>query len=412
LFAQPPALYPPPTLSPSRFLLRFRRVTTSGGFIAEIDGLRFIAIFVVVLFHIAVGLYIKAPGRFAPPPGSAMASVAWSGFRGVELFFIISGFILGMPFAAHHLKGGKKVQLGSYFLRRVTRLEPPYVLSMLGLFVLYVGIRGRSPGALWRHLVASVVYLHSLVFGSESVLNNVAWSLEVEIQFYLLAPLLAGLFAIRPPSLRRAVIVAIALAATALQWAYVVPGMRSYLTILRFLQFFLVGYLLADVYLSSDPDAPRSFAWDLVSVAGWPLLFWMWSERGPMLPGLPAPRESLLAALAFPVLAFFLYRAAFRGRITNVLITNPWVATIGGMCYSIYLLHNPALGMILSATRGIAPFHSYAPDLLLQLAIAAPLVLVPSAVFFALIEKPCMHKDWPRRLVTWVQSLRPTLTVK
>ena len=50
--------------------------------------------------------------------------------RGVELFFIISGFILGLPFAKQYLAGGKQVRLGAYFLRRLTRLEPPYILIL------------------------------------------------------------------------------------------------------------------------------------------------------------------------------------------------------------------------------------------------------------------------------------------
>jgi hypothetical protein len=71
---------------PPRFLLLFRRVTTSGGFIPEIDGLRFIAIISVVIFHLAVGLAIKSPQHFAKPEHSAVATMAWNGFRGVELF--------------------------------------------------------------------------------------------------------------------------------------------------------------------------------------------------------------------------------------------------------------------------------------------------------------------------------------
>ena len=67
------------------------------------------------------------------------------GFRGVELFFVISGFILGLPFAAHYLKGAAPVSLRKYYLRRLTRLEPPYIVALLVLFILAAGIEGAPP---------------------------------------------------------------------------------------------------------------------------------------------------------------------------------------------------------------------------------------------------------------------------
>src|SRR6266513_382861 len=95
-----------------RFLAGFRRITTSGNFIPEIDGLRFIAISSVVLDHIA--LYVTDLSRH--PMG-----LFELGGRGVELFFVISGFILAVPFASQHLCGGPRLGLRKYFLRRITR---------------------------------------------------------------------------------------------------------------------------------------------------------------------------------------------------------------------------------------------------------------------------------------------------
>ncbi len=386
-------------------LARFRRVTTSGSFMGEVDGLRFVAIFVVVLFHLAVGLSIKAPADYARPPGGWLAAVAWNGFRGVELFFVISGFILALPFATHFLANGPRVGLKPYFLRRVTRLEPPYLLCMLLLFGLQVGVRGRSAGALWPHLAASLGYLHNLIYASESPINNVAWSLEVEIQFYLLAPLLAVLFAIRNKLLRRATLVALCAASTVFAWQFLQPGQRAFLSLARFLHFFLIGFLLADIYLTDWAQKPaRSLRWDLVSLVGWPLLFLAWSSSALPAPGLAPANEPALTAFLFPVAVFFLYCAAFRGRLTNRFFTNPWITTVGGMCYTIYLLHNPALNIILAQTSGLAPSGSYAANLLLQLALVAPLLLVPCALYFLWVEKPCMRRGWPGVLLGRVRS--------
>ena len=395
---------------PLGFLSRFRRVTASGSFIAEIDGLRFIAIFAVVLFHLAVGLAIKNPARFGRPQDSLLGAMALNGFRGVELFFVISGFILGLPFAAHALQSKPRVDLRAYLLRRLTRLEPPYVLCMVLLFGLQVLVRHRSAAQLLPHLSAGLAYVHNLVYASENPINNVAWSLEVEVQFYLLAPLLAGLFAIRGKALRRATLVALCVASITLGWLFIEPGQRAYLSILRFGHFFLLGFLLADVYLTDWSGRPRrSWAWDLLSVAGWPLLFLFLSGTAQPQAGQAPGREPLLTTFGFPLSVFLLYCAAFRGTLSNRLIVNRWITTIGGMCYTIYLLHNPALNMILAGTARFSLTGVYGVDLLVQLVVVTPLLLVPSALYFALIEKPCMRRDWPRRLLERAQSLRPVL---
>ncbi|HTO97144.1 MAG TPA: acyltransferase [Myxococcales bacterium] len=398
----------PPQARP--FLARFRRVTTSGGFIAEIDGLRFIAIFVVVVFHVAAGLMVRDPVRFAPQRHGLIGAMAWNGFRGVELFFVISGFILGLPFAAHALQGKPRVDLKQYLLRRVTRLEPPYVLCMILLFALQVLVRHREAGALLPHLGASLLYLHNLIYAAESPINNVAWSLEVEIQFYLLAPALAALFLIRGKARRRAAIVALCASSVLLGWLFIEPGQRAYLSILRFGHFFLIGFLLADVYLTDWRERPvRRWSWDLVSIAGWPLLFLFLSGTAQPAPGQAPGHEPALTTFGFPVAVFFLYCAAFQGRLTNRILVNGWITTIGGMCYTIYLLHNPALALILDRTQHLPATGFYQLDLVLQVAVAAPLILAPSLVYFALIEKPCMRRDWPRRLLARSYS-RPAFT--
>jgi peptidoglycan/LPS O-acetylase OafA/YrhL len=126
-----------------RFLAQISRETSSGRFIPEMDGLRFAAIGMVILFHLNGYLNAKSPFYSAAAPNSDwLAQAAMVGFRGVELFFVISGFILGLPFAAHYLKGTAPVSLRKYYLRRLTRLEPPYIVALLLLFILAAGIGG------------------------------------------------------------------------------------------------------------------------------------------------------------------------------------------------------------------------------------------------------------------------------
>ncbi len=386
---------------PSRHILdRFRRVTSSGAFIAEIDGLRFVAIGTVVLFHLVVNLGIKGASAYAVPThGDWLAAIARHGFHGVELFFIISGFILATPFAAHHLLGRRPVRLRQYFWRRVTRLEPPYMIAMIALFAVHVLMKNESAAALFPHLSASLVYLHNLIFGTENVINNVAWSLEIEVQFYVLVPLLSWVFTIRNTGLRRSVIIGTGLIAITLQWLFIAESSWMYLTIFRFLHFFLIGFLLADIHLIDWKEKPqKGYAWDVVSLLGWPLLFMVWNFPGSSSSIFTIGREPALEAYLFPILALFLYTAVFRGSLTNRVFTNIWLTTIGGMCYTIYLFHNQLIGYIINFTKDIVPTSVYSINIVVQGVIVLPLVLGASAVYFLLIEKPCMRKDWPQRL--------------
>jgi peptidoglycan/LPS O-acetylase OafA/YrhL len=363
------------------------RETSSGRFIPEMDGLRFAAIGMVILFHLNGYLIAKSPFYHAAPlQTNWLAEAAQVGLRGVELFFVISGFILGLPFAAHYIKGAAPVNLRKYYMRRLTRLEPPYVVALLIFFILAAALQGRPPANFYPHLGASLVYLHSLIFGTFSPAMGVAWSLEIEVQFYLLVPLLTLFFAIKSRAVRRSSIAILILAAISAQSLFLHRSPRASLSILAFLQFFLVGFLLADVFLVSWGEAPRrNLAWDLVALAGWPLLFVILHSQ-------------TLAHWLFPAWVFLLYCAAFRGRLVNHLFSNRWITAIGGMCYSIYLLHYEvisAVGRLTSRLGEAAPYWIYFP---LQLVLIGGAIVAVCGLYFVIIEKPCMRRDWPQRL--------------
>ena len=318
------------------------------------------------------------------------------GNYGVQLFFVISGFILAMPFASHQLKGSKTVSLKAYFLRRLTRLEPPYIASMLLFFRLLVAYGGKC-GRACPHLAASLFYVHNIVYGGGSTINGIAWSLEVEIQFYILVPLLAGLFTIRNTIQRRSLIVGMIVVALLFQ-AFVMPSdsYRLSRSVLNFLQYFLFGFLLADVYLVDWRSSPEpSLTWDVVSLVGWPLL-------PILLPSEPFSRWAL------PAWAFLLCCAAFRGRWSHRLFSIPFITTIGGMCYTIYLLHYQIISFVGRYTARWHATPSLGAELLRQFALLGPAILLVCAVYFAFIERPCMRPDWPQRLAEWLGGKRAT----
>ena len=232
---------------------RFKRITSNQLYFPEIDGIRFLAILLVILFH-AHGYFVqKTKVNFVEPAESH----AWidnflsKGDRGVELFFVLSGFILCMPFAHQYINNGKKVQLKKYYLRRVTRLEPPYILAITGIFLLQLVMKVNpdhfSMGELLQHYFASLTYSHGLIYQRTPIITVVAWSLEIEIQFYVLAPLFFRLLSLGKIQ-RRTIIVAAILGFVTLQHFYMPTFLV--LSIYRVIQYFLIGILLADMFVS------------------------------------------------------------------------------------------------------------------------------------------------------------------
>jgi peptidoglycan/LPS O-acetylase OafA/YrhL len=369
-----------------RFFNSYRRITSSTRFIPEIDGLRFVAIFSVYLYHLA-GDVLRHSGPAYP------ATLASNGLFpitqvlniGVPLFFVISGFILSLPFAESYRNLRGPVSLRHYFWRRVTRLEPPYVICLLVLFVLKIVLGKATASALLPHLMASIFYVHNSTFGRPSDIEFVAWSLEVEIQFYILAPLLAKLFGIARAYIRDWTLVTLVLLATALSRGVShQPALK--LSLLGYGQYFLAGFIVTELYLSTR-NGRRSYRfWDFVSVAAAAMLLALlvWSEA--------------MAEWMAPWLILLLFVAAFQGVIVRRVLVNPWLTTIGGMCYSIYLLHNyaiAALGMLTERLGANAPFEL---RLLIQLLLMSPFVVALGALYFRWIERPCMFPDWPQRM--------------
>ena len=332
----------------------------------------------MVLYHLYG--FLPNGGTQAPLHGAIA-----HGYRGVNLFYVISGFVLGLPFALHAFKAAPAVSLRAYFVRRLTRLEPPYILNLLICFAVLVAMGHADPRALLPHLGASVLYLHNLVFAGQNAINPVAWTLEIEVQFYCLMPLFARVFSVRSKATRRTVLSLAILAAGVIQLVYWDAPPRAKMSILYAVQFFLTGLLLVDLYVVDWQERPESsWRWDVVSLAGWPVLFLM---------------PDRLGWVFFPYLILLLYVSAFRGALFRRLFRNAVVTAIGGMCYTIYLFHYQLIPVAVKSER----WGMMSQALLYFVALAGV-----SCAFFLLVERPCMKKDWPRRLVQWLTARHPT----
>jgi peptidoglycan/LPS O-acetylase OafA/YrhL len=372
------------------------RVTSGGKVIKEVDGLRFIAIFPVVIQHLSERLQRNAIYAFEPGAEFDFATyITNRGFIGVYIFFVISGFILGMPFAAHFLNGDRKVSLKSYFIRRVTRLEPPYIIVMLLVTLSLVGMGYYSWHEILPHFVASILYVHSLIFHSWSYINPPVWTLEIEVQFYILAPFLAlMLFSIKQKVIRRVGLISFILLLMFLQQYFKIPHQYTILTILAHIHFFLIGFVLVDIYLIDwSSGIKKQPIYNYISILSFVAAIGLWSWD-----------HFLVNRLLFSLSLFMLVYSVFRSTWVNRFVTLPWITAIGGMCYTIYLIHLPIIEFFIRFSKSIQLTPYFTINFLTQLILLIPILLILSIIFFLLIEKPCMHKDWPKRLKQFILS--------
>ncbi len=374
-----------------RIFLKLKRTTNSAFFLPQIDGLRFLAIALVVLIHINVFYLAKNPyvlnGSLNQYP--LLYTFLYNGFKGVELFFVISGFILAMPFARHYLAKEQKVSLKAYFLRRLTRLEPPYMSAMLLIFALLILMGKYTPVQLFPGLLASLTYTHNF-FNNLPWLNGVTWSLEIEIQFYILVPLLARIFSLKT-KVRRAALLALIVLIPVVQ-TFFDPGVR---TIYNYLQFFMVGFLLADLYLSGFKlRTPKLINFFLGVAALVVIIFLDFSD--PYL-GVVF-KEPLFYKIIFPLTMLLFYILALTDDWWKKLFGNRVLTSIGGMCYTIYLWHEIIISAIGNKLVRLKVSDYFLPNFLLQTLILSVVVVLVSAVLYVLIEKPTMDKNWPKKV--------------
>lgn len=380
---------------------RLSRVTLEGKIIKEIDGLRFIAILPVLIQHMNERFINHTSINFGTNFKSKETLLGfWAsmGFIGVYIFFVISGFVLGLQFARYKLIQGKSINLKRYYWRRITRLEPPYIFWMTAFFVIFLITKHADFFTYLPHYLANLTYTHALIYDDWSPFNPVIWTLEIEIQFYIIAPFLAlGLFTIKNKAIRRCgIILAVLLIITA-QW-YFFPTVAQIdqhgdlykitnLNITAHLHYFLLGFLLADIYICDWKSMKKNIIFDVLAITCFLAMVYgfRWNFN--------------LFSTAFFVLALFgFFYSSFKSIYFNAFITNRWIMAIGGMCYTIYLIHLPLAELLIRVTKNIAISNSYEINLLLQLCIFIPVVLILSAIFYLLLEKPFMYNDWSKRL--------------
>jgi peptidoglycan/LPS O-acetylase OafA/YrhL len=241
---------------------------------------------------------------------------------------------------------------------------------------------------LGKHLLASLFYVHNIVYGQPSTVNGVAWSLEVEVQFYLLAPAMIFLISRFQPD-RRRIGVAVVTLALCLPTTFVVG-----FSILTTLHFFAVGILMADIYCIHWKERPSiHWRYDLLTLVAMPLAL--------LSPGDHAVGgTACVAKLAWVAAIAALFTGALRGTVTHWILTRWPVYLVGGMCYTIYLWHSAYWRRLWRwlADRSV---DTYYPLYFLMWGGFFLVVIVVSCAFlFLVFEKPFMRRDWQRAMLS------------
>lgn len=348
-----------------------------------VDGLRAVAVLAVVLFHVF-------PGTFR------------SGFVGVDIFFVISGFLIsGIIFSA--LDKGT-FGFADFYARRIRRIFPALILVLL--FCWIVGWRVLlldEFSSLGKHIAATAAFVPNLVFwqetgyfDSEAIQKPLLhlWSLGVEEQYYLLWPLIAYLIWRRTSLALIAIVVMLVLsfglnvAATRAN-----PSDAFYLPFTRFWEL-MVGSLLAYIQVRDprwiDSIAARKLfsgvggrpftVGDAAAVAGLLLILYAsFQIRGrAAFPGFWALLPTVGAAL--------MIAAGQNAVINRDFLSSRAMIFIGLISYPLYLWHWPLLSFI----------RIYEGDEIRVLSVAAAAVCFPLAwLTYAFVEKPIRYGSFP-----------------
>lgn len=353
--------------------------TTNSRHRADIQGLRGIAVLLVVLFHVEM-------------PGFS------GGFVGVDVFFVISGFVIGRSMLRELDQTGT-IRLGAFWIRRARRLVPAFFAMMLttllaSIFLLQLGAvqQNATRTALAGTFSAANLFLNASAddyFGADQESNPYLhlWSLGVEEQFYLVLPLLVIAAVLLGPRTRWPNRTILTATLGALSFASLVWGQRLidqfeqaesfYLPTSRFWE------MAAGVLLALAPPLVRSHHVAAVaSIATLGLTVLAYSKLTEF-PG--------FAAIPVVVATAVIIAAAPTTRWLEDASSQPWLIWIGDRSYGWYLWHWPLIVMAR---------QTFGPSLHIAV-LAATSALIPTALSYRLIERPVLTRRaifTPRRV--------------
>ncbi len=330
-------LRPAPTTAPHRGSGAAPRHT--GGALPGLDGLRAVAVAAVILFHL---------------------HPAWlpGGFLGVDVFFVISGFLI-TTLLVREVGATGSVDLPRFWTRRARRLLPALAVCVVASTLLaravqpdlLVGIGRQTLGAAtfstnWLEIGAGSDYFHAT---TPQLFMNL-WSLAVEEQFYLVWPIVALLLLsrVRAPRARAAFPLILGLGSAALMVLRLDPHAptRAYYGTDTHLIGLMVGATVAMAYAASTRAGTRTAAWTRLR---WPVTAWaavilltllvICDEASPWTFRVGIPLASL--ATAGVILSVVSTPSPARA-----LLETPLLRWVGERSYGLYLWHWPVILLV------------------------------------------------------------------
>ncbi len=380
--------------------------TTSAGTepLPALDGLRGLAVLAVFLQHLLDG-YRPSLGQFCSrlpsPLGLLVEATVSHAHVGVDLFFVLSGFTLSLPWLARAASNQPEQPRATFFRRRAARLLPAYAVAIA---VAALSHRERivslAPFDAAAALATHALMLQGYLSPGGLVLIGASWSLTTEVSFYLLFPWLAP--RVLSPGTRaipwaialfffawlsRAALHELALEKTA-TW----PGLLE-LSQRRFISSRLDQFVLgmtAAAFATRRPRLPRLHADGLAaaSLAGLLVAFrldaQLYGHRGG---GAPYALVSLsLAGLVF---------AATGSGVVQRFARWRWLTGLGVVSYGVFLFHQLALEAVRRAAAALPmPAAPWLHGALVGIAALA-LAIAAGTASYVFIERPALLR-WGR----------------
>lgn len=323
--------------------------------ILYLDGLRCVAILMVLGCH-----YLTRWTAFYPY-GDTFAAIAKYGYFGVQLFFVISGFVITLTLY-------RCASFYEFAVRRFARLWPTLALCTTLTFVMLTLIPTKV------FVISPHDFIPALLFISPETLNHlthsdqyhwmdgVCWSLVVEVRFYLL---IGMLYFLQPQSFGRNLFYACAaiLGADAIAIFCGFDSIAAHLEgtlIAKFLPWFLIGIALC------FRTTGKPWRYLLALAAGGLIIQIITSDQRMPL---------AIVSLSIPAIMWF-----GTTEIGGQVLSNRFLTSIGAASYSLYLLHNN-IGVTAIHWLG-ARFGAHGPfSVALAIGIAALMILVARAIF-------------------------------
>lgn len=363
----------------------------------ELESLRGVAIMLVFLYHVA-GFVDGTRGHRLGLWVSPLRAFVHGGQTGVSLFFVLSAFLLSLPFLAESA-GGTRVERWRYFERRALRILPLYWAAVVATSV----VLAHRP----RDLLRGVPYLFFLqAFPCLNVtlvpLNGVWWSLATEVQFYLLLPLLPWCLR-RPWRLIVVLLTYSALYALFAAGTLHAPSIGAQLALSHSLfgraPLFVIGIAAAWVYRTYGDQLQRRDSVARLRRAGVAdsaliavLLGLGYLLRRVVFVGywgmeFAAPAWHVLEGALWATVLLLLLLAPLH---LKSVLSNRFLELIGRLSYSIYLVHVPLLYWSLRLLPFVEPgsFTGWKLSDFGIVAILAAACVATSAVTYASIERP------------------------